>query len=105
MNKLAKNKISKIDAQKLEQLRKKIDLIDHHILKLIGQRLKIAKKMGTIKIRNKMPLLQKNRLAHILKERSCFARHKHKIPSTFTNKLISLLHQLSLNHQKQLHKK
>lgn len=52
---------------KLYKLRKKIDVIDHKILKLINQRAELVKKIGKIKKEINEPLFSPSREEDIIK--------------------------------------
>lgn len=51
---------------KLKDYRKKIDLIDKKIVKLLVMRLKLIKKVGAHKKKNKIEMTDKKREMHVL---------------------------------------
>ncbi|MBF0297709.1 MAG: chorismate mutase [Oligoflexia bacterium] len=85
--------------KKIEKWREAIDSIDHRIIKLIHQRLKLVEKISLVKNEKKMPLFQKKRLTYMLKERAIFGK-KHNLSKKVIIGLVRFLHNTSLNHQK-----
>ena len=51
---------------KLEDWRKEIDSIDEEIVKLINQRARVVKKIGTLKAKAGLPIIDKNREQNVL---------------------------------------
>lgn len=55
---------------KLEDWRKEIDLIDTEIVKLIGQRARVVRKIGNLKAKTGFKIVDRDREAEIL-DRAC----------------------------------
>ncbi len=53
---------------KLEDWRKEIDLIDDEIIKLINQRARIVQKIGTLKAKAGLPIVDKDREEKVLRK-------------------------------------
>lgn len=51
---------------KLIKLRKKIDKIDSNLIKIMAKRLKVTEKVKIFKLKNKLPLENKNRELEIM---------------------------------------
>jgi len=67
--------------------RKKIDLIDHQLIKLLSKRLESVKKIGEYKKKNKIKIINKKRENEILKDRI----KNSKLSKKFIKKLFSLI--------------
>lgn len=52
---------------KLEEWRKEIDLVDAEIIKLLNQRARIARKIGVLKVKAGLPVVDPEREAEILR--------------------------------------
>lgn len=84
---------------KLVKLRKEVDKIDESILKLLGKRFEIARKIGHLKKENKLGVLDSQRWQFILKK--ALARGKQlDLPASFVKKIYRLIHQTSVKMQK-----
>ncbi len=81
--------------------RKKIDVIDEKIIKLIAERVKIAKKIGEYKKNHQLPILDKKRFQSLL-EKNIIIGKKFGLDEIFIKKLYHLIHDLSLKIEKNL---
>lgn len=82
----------------LEFLRTHIDTLDKEILKLLGDRMKISKKIGKIKRIQNLPRLQKQRWQEVLQDRVCEGQ-KSGLRETFIQRIWETIHQESLRQQ------
>ncbi|HVU54023.1 MAG TPA: chorismate mutase [Puia sp.] len=88
-----------IDA--LAKLREQIDHIDDELIQLLGQRMKIADKVGTYKKENNITILQTNRWNAILEK--AFAKgEKLGLSKEFITKYYDAVHMESINHQNKI---
>jgi monofunctional chorismate mutase len=76
--------------------RKKIDEIDHELVKLIGERLDSAKEIGKYKKKNGIKIVDKKREKEILNDRIKNSR----LSKEFTKKLFSVIIHESRRVQK-----
>lgn len=67
--------------------RRKIDKIDHKLMKLLEKRLDSARKIGEYKKKNGMKIIDKKREKEILKDRV----KNSKLSKDFTKKLFSVI--------------
>lgn len=82
----------------LEFLRARIDTLDKEILKLLGDRMKISKKIGKIKRIQNLPRLQKQRWQEVLQDRVREGQ-KSGLHETFVQCIWETIHQESLRQQ------
>ncbi|WDF70139.1 chorismate mutase [Sphingobacterium oryzagri] len=83
---------------KLAELRKQIDKLDDAILQQIGDRMKIAEKIGEYKRDNNVTILQVNRWDEIVEKRLQLAKAL-TISEDFASKFLELLHNESIRKQ------
>src|SRR5882724_10944434 len=88
-----------IDA--LEKLREQIDHIDDELMQLLGQRMRIADKIGTYKRDNNITILQTNRWNSIL-ERAFVKGEKLGLGKEFITKYYDAVHMESISHQNKI---
>lgn len=86
---------------KLENLRGRIDAIDHEIMEVLAQRMSIVKQIGQYKKENKVTALQINRWAQIMEDRERLA-HKLSLDDTFIKALFQLIHEDSVRQQSEI---
>ncbi|MEI7830179.1 MAG: chorismate mutase [Prolixibacteraceae bacterium] len=86
---------------KLENLRARIDSIDHEIMEVLAQRMGIVKQIGQYKKENKVTALQINRWAQILEDRSNLAE-KLSLDDAFIKALFQLIHEDSVRQQSEI---
>ena len=86
---------------KLENLRGRIDSIDHEILEVLAQRMSIVKQIGQYKKENKVTALQINRWSQIMEDRSRLAE-KLSLDDSFIKALFQLIHEDSVRQQSDI---
>ncbi|MBC7826924.1 MAG: bifunctional 3-deoxy-7-phosphoheptulonate synthase/chorismate mutase type II [Chitinophagaceae bacterium] len=82
----------------LEKLRQQINHLDDELLQLLGQRMKIADKIGEFKRNNNITILQTNRWNEIL-QRAFKEGGKVGLSKEFITKYFDAVHMESINHQ------
>ena len=82
----------------LEKLREQINHIDDELMQLIGQRMKIADKIGQYKKENDITILQTNRWNELL-ERAFRKGEALGLSKEFITKYYDAVHMESINHQ------
>jgi chorismate mutase len=85
----------------LEKLREQINQIDDELMLLIGQRMKIADKIGQFKKDNNITILQTNRWNDIL-ERAFQKGEKLGLSKEFITRYFDAVHLESINHQNKV---
>ncbi len=85
----------------LEKLREQINQIDDELLLLIGQRMKIADKIGEFKRDNSITILQTNRWNEIL-ERAFRKGERLGLSKEFITRYFDAVHMESINHQNKV---
>src|SRR6187549_1285327 len=97
-----KEEISSEEVHKLlEKMRQQINQLDDELLQLLGQRMKIAEKIGEYKKNNNITILQTNRWNEIL-ERAFAKGDKLGLSKEFVTKYFDAVHMESINHQKKV---
>jgi chorismate mutase len=86
---------------KLENLRRNIDLLDFQVLDLLAKRMDLVKEIGAFKKENNITILQIERWAEIFKSRMALS-NSLKIDSTFIEALINAIHQESIRQQTKI---
>ena len=87
--------------QALEKLRQQINHLDDELLQLLGQRMKIADKIGEFKKNNNITILQTNRWNEIL-ERAYLKGDGLGLTREFITKYFDAVHMESINHQNRI---
>lgn len=85
----------------LEKLREQINHIDDELMQLLGQRMKIADKIGEFKKNNNVTILQTNRWNEIL-ERAFAKGELLGLSREFITKYFDAVHMESINHQNKI---
>jgi chorismate mutase len=85
----------------LEKMRQQINHLDDELMHLLGQRMKIAEKIGTYKKENNITILQTKRWNHIL-ERAFKKGEKFNLSKEFITKYFDAVHMESINHQNKV---
>ena len=85
----------------LATLREQINHVDDELLSLIGQRMKIADKIGEYKRENNITILQTNRWNDIL-EKAFKKGEKLGLSQEFITKYFDAVHLESINHQNKV---
>ncbi|WP_336517941.1 chorismate mutase [Pollutibacter soli] len=85
----------------LDKLREQINHIDDELMQLLGQRMKIADKIGEYKKNNNVTILQTNRWNQIL-ERAFQKGSPLGLSNEFITKYLDAVHMESINHQNKI---
>jgi chorismate mutase len=85
----------------LEKLRQQINQLDDELMQILGQRMKIADKIGEYKRENSITILQTNRWNEIL-ERAFLKGDKLGLSKEFITKYFDAVHMESINHQNKV---
>lgn len=85
----------------LEKLRDQINQIDDELLQLLGQRMKVADKIGQYKRDNNIVILQTNRWNEIL-ERAFRKGEALGLGKEFITRYFDAVHMESINHQNRI---
>jgi len=85
----------------LEKLRQQINHLDDELMQILGQRMKIAEKIGEYKKNNNITILQTNRWNEIL-ERAFKTGDKMNLSREFVTKYFDAVHMESINHQNKI---
>src|SRR3954470_22254482 len=85
----------------LEKLREQINHVDDELMQLLGQRMKIAEKIGEYKKNNDITILQTNRWNEIL-ERATKKGEALGLSTEFITKYFDAVHMESINHQNNI---
>ena len=87
--------------QVLEKLRQQINHLDDELMELLGQRMKVADKIGQYKKDNNVTILQTNRWNSIL-DRAYNKGHKFGLSKEFITRYLDAVHMESINHQNRI---
>lgn len=82
----------------IEIYRKELTIMDNEILAILGERMKIVEKIGSIKKENSITILQQDRWKEVKEERISTGL-KHELTEKFLNRYLNALHQESIRHQ------
>jgi chorismate mutase len=85
----------------LEKLREQINQIDDELMQLLGQRMKIADRIGNYKKENNITILQTNRWNSII-EKAFQKGEKLGLSKDFVTKYYDAVHMESINHQNKI---
>ena len=85
----------------LEKLRQQINHLDDELMHLLGERMKVAEKIGSYKKENNITILQTKRWNEIL-DRACKKGEKFKLSREFITKYFDAVHMESINHQNKV---
>ena len=86
---------------KLEELRGRIDQIDHEMMEILASRMELVRQIGEYKKQNKVTALQINRWAQMMDDRTNLAAKLH-LDETFIKILFQLIHEDSVRQQTEL---
>ena len=87
--------------KELENLRVKIDDADSQILDILGNRMKVSDKIGKIKKKQNVAILQSERWKNILKKMISDGKQRG-LSEDFILKIFKAIHQESINHQEKI---
>jgi chorismate mutase len=85
----------------MEKMRQQINQLDDELMTILGQRMKVAEKIGTYKKENNITILQTNRWNEIL-ERAYAKGEKLGLSKEFVTKYFDAVHMESINKQNQV---
>ena len=85
----------------LEKLRQQINHLDDELMQILGQRMKIAEKIGEYKKNNNITILQTNRWNEIL-QRAVQKGEALGLSKEFITKYFDAMHMESINHQNKI---
>lgn len=85
----------------LDKLREQINHLDDELMQLLGQRMKIADKIGEYKKNNQVTILQTSRWNQIL-ERAYAKGELLGLSKEFVTKYFDAVHMESINHQNKI---
>ncbi len=85
----------------LEKMRQQINQLDDELMQILGQRMKIADKIGEYKKNNSVTILQTNRWNEIL-ERATQKAGVLGLSAEFITKYLDAVHMESINHQNKV---
>jgi len=86
---------------KLEELRRRIDQIDHEMMEILASRMELVHQIGEYKKQNKVTALQINRWSQMMDDRTNLAAKLH-LDETFIKILFQLIHEDSVRQQTEL---
>ena len=86
---------------KLSRLRSQIDLIDDDLLKLLGDRMKVAEEIGLVKKEKGVTILQTNRWEEIIEKASANGALQG-LSKKFMIRYLNAIHQESIDHQNEI---
>ncbi|WP_299557025.1 bifunctional 3-deoxy-7-phosphoheptulonate synthase/chorismate mutase type II [Seonamhaeicola sp.] len=87
--------------KKLNNLRAKIDVVDHEIIELLGKRMLVSDGIGKLKKEKNVAVLQSKRWNEIL-GRMVLEGQDHGLSEEFVLKMFKAIHQESINHQEKI---
>ncbi len=85
----------------IEDLRSRIDIIDKEIIQMMGNRIKVAQKIGEYKKKQNIAILQPARWNEII-ESTMEQAKPLGLSEEFISRLLKAMHQESINHQEQI---
>lgn len=88
-------------SNKLARLRSQIDLIDDDLLKLLGDRMKVAEEIGLVKKEKGVTILQTNRWEEIIEKASTNGALQG-LSKKFMIRYLNAIHQESIDHQNDI---
>ncbi len=85
----------------IEDIRHQIDVIDNELLNILGERMKLADKIGMFKKMNNISILQSSRWNEIIQK----SQEKGKalgLSEDFITKVLTAIHEESIEHQEKI---
>ncbi len=82
----------------LASYRNEMKVMDNEILEILGERMRIAEKIGALKKENSITILQQERWKEVKEERIEVGL-KNDLTEKFLNRYLNALHQESIRHQ------
>lgn len=87
--------------EKLDRLRRQIDMVDDELLELLSQRMKIAEDIGEVKKEKGVTILQTNRWEEIIENATSKGTLKG-LSQKFMVQYLNAIHQESIDHQNEI---
>lgn len=87
--------------ENLDGLRQQIDILDDEIMKIMGSRMDLAKKIGIFKKENSISILQPSRWNEIL-DKAVAKGETKGLSQIFVTKLLDAVHQESISQQNKI---
>lgn len=88
-------------SEKLTLLRQQIDLVDNDLLKLLGQRMRIAEEIGEVKKEKGVTILQTSRWEEIIETAKKMGALEG-LSEKFMVRYLNAVHQESIDHQNEI---
>lgn len=85
---------------KLDNLRKQIDIVDEKLLTLLAKRIILVRKISKFKKAHNIPILDEDRRSEVLNSQLSKGE-KLGLPKDLIKKLYSLIHKYSIKIQKE----
>ncbi|MBE9490602.1 MAG: bifunctional 3-deoxy-7-phosphoheptulonate synthase/chorismate mutase type II [Bacteroidetes bacterium] len=85
----------------LNTLRTQIDVIDHQLIDMLGNRMKVSDGIGALKKSKNVAVLQSKRWNEIL-EKMIFQGEEKNLSEEFILRVFKAIHQESINHQNKI---
>lgn len=87
--------------ENIEDLRSQIDSIDKEMIQMMGNRMKVARKIGKYKKANNIAILQQERWNEII-DKTMNQAEPLGLSKDFVSQLLRIVHQESINHQEEI---
>ncbi len=87
--------------EKLNLLRRQIDIVDDELLDLLGKRMKISEDIGEVKKEKGVTILQSNRWEEIIKKATTKG-NLQGLSERFMVRYLNAIHQESIDHQNEI---
>lgn len=85
----------------LATLRTKIDVVDHQLIEILGQRMQVADQIGKLKKEKNVAILQSKRWNEIL-GKMILEGEERGLSEEFVLRMFKAIHQESINHQEKI---
>jgi chorismate mutase len=87
--------------ENIDHLRNEIDEMDEELINILGNRMKIAQKIGSYKKRNNIAILQTDRWSEIL-DKALSKGNKKGLSNEFIESILRAIHDESISHQEKV---
>lgn len=94
-------KTSRKAQSELKKLRREIDAVDRLFMKVLACRFKVVRKVGRLKLKNNLPIIQQGRMQEMLDGREQDASRLN-LDRKLIYKIFDLIHDASIECQKQI---
>ncbi len=85
----------------LEELRKKIDVLDKQLLDVLVERMKVVEQVAMNKMKNNEEVIQKNRWQDLINSRSIWGV-RAGLPEEEVKQIFECIHDISVQRQKEI---